>query len=419
MQIYKKRKKKKIRDDSGSIAVRYRTPIIAVLVVIIIAGGIAAVHAVEHRRSASLQAMQGADSDETVIYYYDADGNVIGDSTGDAAGGLNGGNAGGAGADAGSQQGGIGATGTETGADGSALAPDSAEDAEYPDLSQSEITWNGVRYKRQSYIKPILCLGIDRTGDMQTEQEYGYAGQADGVFLIAQDTARNTVRILMIPRDTMTEVTEMNPETGAKEPYIDHLSLSYCFGDGREQSCANTLQSVEKLLMGFKLSDYMAVDMSVIESVNDAVGGVTVTVPTEGMEQRDPAFVYGETVTLHGAQAEKFIRYRDKDTDNSALMRMMQHRQYIEGFFNAVKAQSRRDSQTVVKLVDMVQSYMITNMPKDGYMKTALDVLQAGDISDDNFLILPGYGTATDTFDEYYASKEGTVDTILSMFYSP
>ena len=417
MQIYKKRKKKQHKDESASIAVRYRTPIIAILVVIIIAGGIAAVHAVENRRSASLQAMQGAGTDETVTYYYDADGNVIGDSTGGTqAGGANGSSAGSAGTD--SRQSGIDAAGTEAGAEGSENPEADSADAEYPDFSQSEITWNGVHYKRQSYIKPILCIGVDRSGDMQEAQEYGYAGQADGVFLIAQDTARNTVKILMIPRDTMTEVTEMNPETGVKEPYIDHLSLSYCFGDGREQSCANTKQSVEKLLMGFKLSDYMAVDMSVIESVNDAVGGVTVTIPTEGMEQRDPAFVYGETVTLHGAQAEKFIRYRDTGTDNSALLRMMQHRQYIEGFFNAVKAQSRRDSQTVVKLVDMVQSYMITNMPKDSYMKIALDVLQAGDLSDESFLILPGYGTATDTFDEYYASKDGTVDTILSMFYS-
>ncbi len=293
----------------------------------------------------------------------------------------------------------------------------SAEEESYPDFSENTVSWNGKTYKRNTYIKPILLLGIDNAGSMHEKKEYGFAGQSDGVFLVAEDTARNTIKILIIPRDTMTEVMEENPETGRIEPYTDHLSLAYCFGDGMEESCENSRLAVQTLLMNLPITDYMAVDTTVIAAVNDAVGGVSVTVPTEGMEKADEAFVYGETITLHGTQAERFVRYRDTGTDNSALNRMQQHRQYITGFFAALKAASRADSGIVTKLYDLTQDYMITNMQKESYLKMALDVLQQGNVDDSTMLTLPGYGTATDTFDEYYASQDGIVEVILSMFY--
>lgn len=428
--IYRKRKKKSFEDEKQTVGFRYRKQIILLLAVIIIVGAIAAVHAVENHRQVQLQAMS-SDTGETVTYYYDGDANNAGGTAG-AAGAdeqLTGTGAGtGAVTGSGSADG-TGLAGTDSSA-GSNAANGSGTDSSsaaaydllgqntgYPDFSQNEISWNGRTYKRNAHIKPILCMGIDNSGDMVTEREYGYAGQCDGIFLIAQDTAHNTVKILMIPRDTMTTVMEMNPDTGIIEPYIDHITLSFCFGDGRQTSCENSRQAVSTLLMNLPVTDYMAVDTAVVADVNDAVGGVEVTIPTEGMEQIDAAFVYGSTITLKGKQAEKFVRYRDVTIDNSALQRLSQHRQYIEGFFTALKAQTKADSQTVVKLMDMVQDYMVTNMQKDSYMKTALDVLQNGDITDSNMLTLPGYGTATDTFDEYYANKDSVAEIVLSLFY--
>ncbi len=292
-----------------------------------------------------------------------------------------------------------------------------AEAAAYPDFSQNSVEWNGKHYRRNTYVKPILLLGIDNAGSMQEKKEYGYAGQCDAVFLLAQDTARNTVKLLIIPRDTMTEVLEENPDTGVIEPYTDHLSLSYCFGDGQAESCENTLHSVRKLLMNLDITEYMAIDTTVLAALNDAVGGVTVTIPTEGMEKVDPAFAYGETITLHGEQAEHFIRYRDTTVDNSALDRTRQHRQYITGFFAALKNASRSNSGIVSSLYEQAQGYMVTNMQKETYLKAALDVLQQGSLDDSNMLTLPGYGTATDTYDEYYAEDDSIPDILLDMFY--
>ena len=43
-------------------------------------------------------------------------------------------------------------------------------------------------------------MGVDRSDTMTETKELGLAGQSDGIFLIAQDTARHTLKILMIPR---------------------------------------------------------------------------------------------------------------------------------------------------------------------------------------------------------------------------
>ncbi len=411
MSIYDKRKKRKYDDKGASeregFADRHREAIIFILILIIVGGGVAAVNAYELRQNSKL--ISGANKTSDVSYYASeseraADGSTNADMAGTASGGA------GAGADN---------AGNDVGAEANTagVGTTAAEAGDYPDLSQSDVTWKGKHYKRNTYIKPILLLGVDNAGSMHAAKEYGEAGQCDGVFLIAQDTAHNKVKLLMIPRDTMTDVLELNPVTGVIEPFIDHLSLSYCFGDGMEASCENSRTAVQTLLMNFQIDSYMAIDTSAIAGINDAVGGVTVTIPTEGMTSSDSAFIYGETITLHGQQAERFVRYRDTKVDNSAISRMSQHRQYISGFYKAIREKSKTDSNIVNELYNTVQDYMITNMPKETYLKTALDVLQQGEFDDSSMLSLPGYGTTTDTFDEYYADKNSLVDIMLSMFY--
>ncbi len=284
------------------------------------------------------------------------------------------------------------------------------------------VHWQGKTYKRNSYVKAILGMGVDRSGGMEETTLSGDGGQSDGIFLLAQDTARNALQILLIPRDSMTEIMETDislTEANGTElgKYVDHLTLAYAYGDGREKSCEYTVDAVSGLLCGLPIDSYMAADTDVIARLNDAVGGVTVTIPTAGMEQRDPAFVLGETVTLHGKQAEAFVRFRDINIDNSAIARMNQQKAYIDGFFQAVKATSKKDSRIVEKLFGMMEGNMVTNMHKDEYMKVALDALTGEGLNSGSFWMVPGTGSATDTYDEFYVNKEALIPILLELFY--
>lgn len=285
-----------------------------------------------------------------------------------------------------------------------------------PVLAENPVIYQGATYRRNQYVKAILCMGVDRADTMTESKEFGAAGQSDGIFLIAQDTVHHSLKILMIPRDTMTEIPITN-DNGAPDTKITQLTIAYAYGDGREGSCENTVWSVEKLLSGFSIDNYLAVDTTVVAKLNDAVGGVTVTIPTDGMEKRDPAFVKGAQVTLHGDQAEAFVRYRDITRDFSALYRMDQQQEYITQYFKAVKEASGIDSQIVTHLFDLIRDYMITDMSKDQYLKIAMDGLNAGNLTGQDFYTVPGTGETTETFDVYRADRQAVIPIILNLFY--
>ena len=289
-------------------------------------------------------------------------------------------------------------------------------------FEENTVFWNGKTYKRNTYVKAVLCMGVDRDGPMTETTLSGDGGQADGIFLLANDTARGSMKILLIPRDSMTEITKTDTSwtetNGAKlGEVVDHLSLSYAYGDGREKSCEYTKQAVSHLLMGLKIDSYMAADLEIIASLNDEVGGVTVTIPTMGMEQADPEFVVGQTVRLKGEQAERFVRFRDTERDNSAISRMEQQKLYISGFFQAVKEKSRKESSITERLFEMSQDYMVTDMEKDEYLKLAVNALEGDGLTSASFKMTPGTGIATETYDEYYVDQEALVPILLDLFY--
>lgn len=285
------------------------------------------------------------------------------------------------------------------------------------DPQSGTITYNGKTYRRSSYVKAILCMGVDREGAMTEPTTTGFGGQADALFLLAQDTARNTLKVLMIPRDTMTEITLTDLSGNVLGKNVQHLNLAYAYGDGREKSCEYTVEAVSELLGGLQIDYYMAADIEVINLLNDAVGGVTVTIPTEGMEKRDPAFVKGSTVTLQGKQAEAFVRYRDISEDHTALYRMDQQQEYMTQFFLTVKEQSKTNSRIVEDLFELVQDHMVTNMGKEIYLKVAMDALESEGLSSESFYTVPGTGVTTDRYDEFYVDEEALMPVILELFF--
>ncbi len=278
------------------------------------------------------------------------------------------------------------------------------------------VTFDGKNYRRSSYIKAILCIGVDRSDDMVGTREYGDAGQADGLFLVAQDTAHNEVKILMIPRDSMLNFPVADVNGNIYNDIIDHINVAFKYGDGYVGSCEDTVALVSDLLCELRIDHYLAADTAVISACNDMVGGVTVTVPTQGMEVRDPAFVYGETVTLHGSQAESFVRYRDITIDYSPLYRMNQMREYITQFYKALVEKSKEDSLIVSHMYDEVQNYLITDMAKADILRMAMDTMSGSGFTEDSFVTLPGTGI-TEEYDEFYVNYAQAIPIILDLFY--
>lgn len=285
------------------------------------------------------------------------------------------------------------------------------------DGGDGTIEYQGKSYERNPSVKAVLCIGVDSSGSLD-KKVTGDGGQADGLFLIAHDVARDHVRILMIPRDTMTPITLTDLSGNILGKTEHHITLAYGYGDGREQSCEWTAEAVSELLSGLRIDGYLAMNTTMIPVLNDMVGGVTVTVDVDGMERRDPELVKGTTVTLDGKQAELFVRYRDVNVDNSAITRMSQQRQYMENYLATVRQKAAKDDQLITRLMDTVQTDMITNMPKDQYMEIGLDLINSGQaLGENDILTIPGEAVTTEMFDEFHHDPEGTLQMVLELFY--
>ena len=279
------------------------------------------------------------------------------------------------------------------------------------------ITFQGEVYERRPTVKAILCIGVDSSGIME-KRVTGAGGQADGIFLVAHDVAASRIKILMIPRDTMTPITLTDLSGNILGKDIQHITLAYGYGDGRELSCQWLSEAVSELLSGLRIDGYLAMNTSMIPKLNDLVGGVTVRVTAEGMERSDPAFVKGAEVTLHGEQAERFVRFRDSRIDNSAITRMIQQKQYLQGYFVALKQAAAKDDSVITAIMNIIEQEMITNMAKDQYLEMGLAVLNSQEsLTGDDILTIPGEAVTTERFDEFHHDPDGTIQMVLDLFY--
>ena len=280
-----------------------------------------------------------------------------------------------------------------------------------------DIRHKGIHYRYNEDILTFLFLGIDRMSEVKEVKSTSDGGQSDAVFLLVLNPHNKEISVIGIPRDTMTEITLTDLSGNVLGKDIQHLTLAYAYGDGREKSCELVAEAVSDLLGGLKIDHYMAGNIEIINILNDSVGGVTVTVPTSGMEKRDAAFVEGATITLHGEQAESFVRYRDIEETHSAIYRMSRQREYIMQFFGTVKRQSARNSAIVTDMLDLVEDYMVTDMGKEEYLKIALDALEMAELAPKDFYVVPGQAVMTEVYDEFHADREALTPIILELFY--
>ena len=279
------------------------------------------------------------------------------------------------------------------------------------------VSYQGVNYRRKANTQAILAMGIDRSDDLEEAKTGWEGGQSDGIFLMAYQEDTGKEDLILIPRDSLTRFNVPDKASGLDlgDSMIGPVTLAYAVGDGKDGSCANMKEAVSGLLAGLPIDHYAAFDMAVLSVLNDAVGGVTVTIPTEGMESRDPAFVYGSEVTLQGSQAEKFLRFRDITKDGSALQRLEQHKAYIRGFEKALAAAAGSDLTAVLSLRETIRPYIVTDMLPGEYTELALAFARQADT--DSIRTLPGQELTGTRFDEYYVDYEQAIPMLLELFY--
>ena len=277
------------------------------------------------------------------------------------------------------------------------------------------IVYNGAKYKYNEDNINILFMGVDRDMQDTGEKVIGENGQADVLIWAALDSKTGHLSLINISRDAMVDVNKYNVEDKYLGTDKMQLCLAYSYGDGKEKSCENTLQSVSRLMYGMPVNAYVAIDYSAIAPLNDAIGGVTVNV-LEDLTLSDSALKAGETVTLHGEQAQTYVRSRNTEVLDSNNQRMERQKQYIDAFLQQAISQTRKNLTLPVTLYNDVSDYMVTNISASEVTHLATLMIQNG-VSGGDILTVPGEVTQGDVYAEFNPDDKELYKLILSVFY--
>lgn len=277
------------------------------------------------------------------------------------------------------------------------------------------IVYNGAKYKYNEDNINILFMGVDRDMQDTGEKVIGENGQADVLIWAALDSKTGHLSLINISRDAMVDVNKYNVEDKYLGTDKMQLCLAYSYGDGKEKSCENTLQSVSRLMYGMPVNAYVAIDYSAIAPLNDAIGGVTVNV-LEDLTQSDSALKAGETVTLHGEQAQTYVRSRNTEVLDSNNQRMERQKQYIDAFLQQAISQTKKNLTLPVTLYNDVSDYMVTNISASEVTHLATLMIQNG-VSGGDILTVPGEVTQGDVYAEFNPDDKELYKLILSVFY--
>ena len=158
----------------------------------------------------------------------------------------------------------------------------------------------------------------------------------------------------------------------------------------------------------------LSMKMDGVPDLNDAVGGVTVTV-TDDFSAVDSTITMGE-MTLKGEQALRFIQSRAGVGDQLNVSRMQRQMEYMDGFLQAFRRKEAESVNFVLETYDAVSPYMVTDCSSTT-LNNLLD--HYGDFPLAEIVSPAGENVMGEKYYEFHVDAEALDALILRLFYAP
>lgn len=279
------------------------------------------------------------------------------------------------------------------------------------------ITYNGEQYSLKKNLMTILLMGTDHyTDDTAAKDSYRNGGQADFLVLVVIDADAQSITPIQIDRDTIAEVTilgVLGDKTGTRHTQI---CLAHGFGDGKQQSCALQRDAVSRLFSGVSIPYYLAMSLDGIATLNDAAGGVTVTI-ADDFTHLDPQMKTGATIDLQGKQAEYFVRNRMDIGVGTNEARAKRQTQYWEALVQKMDAQlkTEADSDFLHVFFRKIDPYLVTNLTNGRIIN---EVWKDRGYTREGMIHPDGeYQLGEDGFVEFHADEAALKALVMRVFY--
>ena len=290
----------------------------------------------------------------------------------------------------------------------------SSESGNYEEEWQEGIvSHNGKTYKYNYGLNVYLFLGIDKEEPVETAKDYLSGGQSDAMFLLITNRHTKELSVISINRNTMTRVLTCQAN-GLETGYAtEQICVQHGFGDGKELSCKRTVEAVSNLFYNLPIDGYLSINMGAVPAMNDAIGGVEVTVLNDiSYPSRNVELKEGQVVTLNGNEAYAYLRGRDTEEYDSASLRLRRQEQYINAYFSKISTMT--DGLGVItNTYKALAPYIVSNMD---FLYVAEEI-QKYEYSSERMYTIPGETVMGEIYEEYHVDEKAFFELILDVFY--
>lgn len=278
------------------------------------------------------------------------------------------------------------------------------------------VNYDGQWYRLNDRLETVLVMGLDKfTEQISTEQALTNHQQADFLLLMILDKEKKTCTPLHINRDTMAEIHRLGLNGESTGSFFGQLALAHTYGSGQKDSCRNTVKAVSDFLYEVPVNYYISLTMDAVGVLNDLVGGVTVTV-MDDFSGIDDSLVYGQEVTLKGAQALTYVRARSGLQDSTNIHRMERQRQYLQALFEQCAAKVRSDDLFLVDAMVAIGDAMVTDCT-DTKLQDFFEKLSDYQIA--SIQTIQGESVLGEQFMEFYADEAALKKQVIDLFFLP
>lgn len=279
---------------------------------------------------------------------------------------------------------------------------------------EGTVPYQGKDYQVREDVINILCLGVDREEDMMFDYGDGTSvGQADAIFVASIDLKDDRMRIIAVPRDTMVSLQIYNKLGFYSGRVNGQITLQYAYADGGDMSCYLMKRRVSELLCNIPIHGVAAVNLSCIPVINDAVGGVCVTMD-EDYTWINPAFEQGAELRLWGEDARDFIQRRDTSVAGSAFTRISREKQYLEAFIAQAKQAVKRDVGLPFELMEELKNNMVTDLSAEEVFFLVSEAAFC-EFSTEDIYVLPGEIRMGELYEEYYVDTDAVTQNVVEL----
>ena len=274
--------------------------------------------------------------------------------------------------------------------------------AEIPE--DADAYYEGKAYNYNDRLINILLIGVDRVSPGSNEKH-----QADALYLVSLNTDTDSVNILPISRNTVTDVDSYDINGDFFATSKQQICLAYTYGSDDKMCSENTVKAVSDFLYGIPVSGYYTIFMNSLEEIVDSVGGVPVTV-TEDMTAVDPRFKKGASLTLTGDNALAYLRYRN----DSNAPRLERQKAFISSFITQAKKACLKNLSLPVKMYDKLASNTVTNISASSAAYLATEAIGA----DFNMLGIEGESGNDGSYETFTADESALHKLLIENFYT-